>query len=374
MRRRPGAARPAAPGVSVLPPLYARWIDDLLGAPIEPETNATCSDCAMCAAAGAPPDPGGLYFKPTVKCCSFWPILPNFLVGRILRDAAPERARGRASVEARIAAGIAVTPLGLGRTAAQTCPDPAFGQDEAFLCPHFIPDGGGTCGIWPHREATCTTFFCKFVRGAVGAEFWRALQRLLEAIEQALGWHCLEALDPGSAALARLLDPAGNARPLVMTRPDGTYAPEDRRALWGRWTDREPAFYEAAAEVVERVSWRDIQEHGGPELRLRARVARDAHARLRAPAIPAGPLRLGTFVVTDRSPDAVRLASYSASDLLSIPPDLLDVLPAFNERPALEALDKIEAEHGLDIEPAVVGRLLDFEVLVPAPAPPARTG
>ena len=210
------------------------------------------------------------------------------------------------------------------------------------------------------------------MRGATGAAFWRALQRLLEAIEQALGWHCLEALDPGSAALARLLDPAGNARPLVMTRPDGTYAPEDRRALWGRWTDREAAFYEAAAEVVERLSWRDIHELGGPELRLRARLVRDAHARLRAPAILSGPLRLGTFVVTDRSPDAVRLVSYSTSDLLSIPPELHDVLSAFDGRPAAEALAKIHAQHGLEIEPAVVGRLLDFEVLVPAPPPPVR--
>jgi hypothetical protein len=374
MRRRPGAARRAAPGPPVLPALYARWIEDLLGAPVEPETSATCSDCAMCAPADAPPNPDGLYFKPTVKCCSFWPILPNFLAGRILRDRAPERSRGRASVEARIATGVAVTPLGLGRTAAQTCPDAAFGQDEAYLCPHFIPDGGGTCGIWPHREATCTTFFCKFVRGAAGASFWRALQRLLETVEQTLRWHCLEALDPGSAALARLLDPSGNAQPLIMARPDGTYSPEDRRALWGRWTDRESAFYEGAAEVVERLSWRDIHARGGPELRLRARLAREAHARLRAPAIPAGPLRLGTFVVVDRGPDAVRLASYSASDLLSIPPDLLDVLPAFEGRSAAEALEKIDAEQGLEIEPAVVGRLVDYEVLVPAPPPPARSG
>jgi hypothetical protein len=368
MTRRPGAARRAASGAPVLPALYARWVEDLLGAPVEPETNATCADCAMCAPAGAPPEPEGLYFQPSVKCCTFWPILPSFLVGRILRDTTPASARGRASVLARIATGIAVTPLGLGRTAAQTCPDDAFGQDPKFLCPHFIPEGGGTCGIWLHREATCTTFFCKFVRGAVGADFWSALQRLLEAVEQSLTWHCLERLDVGSATLACVLGSAGDARQLsVSPRADGTYAPHDRRVLWGRWAGREAAFYEAAAGVVERLTWRDVAALGGPQLRLRARLAREAHARLRAPAIPRAPLRLGTFVVTDRGPDAVRLASYSASDLLSLPPDLFEALGAFEGRTAREARATIAAEHSLDVEPAVVGRLLDFEVLVPVP-------
>jgi hypothetical protein len=356
MTRTRGAAERAAPGVSVLPPLYARWIDELLGAPIEPETHATCADCAMCAPAGTPPDPDARYFNPRVKCCTFLPALPNFLVGRILRDREPGRARGRASVEARIAAGIAVTPLGLGRPPSGNVPDRAFGRDEAFLCPHFVPDGGGTCGIWPHREAVCATFFCKFVRGAVGAEFWSALHRLLEAIEHALAWHCVEALDVGTAAVARLLD-------------GSTDAPEDRRPVWGRWAGREAAFYEAAAEIGERLSWRDVLERGGPEVRLRARLVRDAYARVQAPAIPAGPLRLTSFVVT-LGPTDVRLATYSSTDPLSIPRDLFDVLPRFDGSTAAQAIATLEAEQGLEIEPGVVGRLVDFGVLVPAPASP----
>jgi hypothetical protein len=309
----------------------------------------------MCAPAGAPPRPGGLYFNPGVKCCTFWPVLPNFLVGRILRDLDPERGRGRASVQARIAGGIAVTPLGLGRSSAQLCPDEGFGQDEAFLCPHFILEGGGTCGIWPHREATCATFFCKFVRGAVGAKFWSALHHLLEAVEQALTWHCVERLDLGGVAVRSLLGGSGDAR-----------------TLWGRWAGREGAFYEAAAGVVETLTWKEILERGGPQLRLHAQLTLEAHARLRAPAIPAGPLRLGTFVVTDRGPDAVRVATYSASDPLSLPPALFDVLRTFEGRPAAEALKIIAAEQGLAIKPAVVGRLLDFEVLVPSgPAGPS---
>ena len=377
MKRLPVAGGSPATGASVLPPLYAGWIDEFLSAPIEPETHATCADCAMCAPVGAPPDPEAVYFNPAVKCCTFVPALPSFLVGRILRE--PASAPGRASVEARIATGIGVTPLGLGRSPGQHVPDAGFGQDEAFLCPHFVPQDGGICGIWSHREATCATFFCKFVRGAVGADFWSALQRLLEAIEQALAWQCLEALDLGADAVALLLGPAGDSRHgSVAQRQDGTYAPADFRVMWGRWAGREPAFYAAAAEVVERLSWREILARTGPRVRLRAQLVREAHARLQAPAIPAGALRRGLIVATTLAPDSVRLATYRATDPITIPRALFDALPYFDGQAAEPAIAAIEAEHGLKIDSDVVGRLVDFEVLVPAPAeaegPPGSPG
>jgi hypothetical protein len=367
MKRLPVAGRSPATGASVLPPLYARWIDDLLGAPIEPETHATCADCAMSAPVSAPPDPEAVYFNPRVKCCTFVPALPSFLVGRILRDRARERAHGRASVEARIATGIGLTPLGLGRSPAQHVPDASFGRDEKYLCPHFVQQDGGICSIWHHREAVCTTFFCKFVRGAVGASFWSALRRLLEAIEQALAWQCVETLDVGAAAVSLLLGAAGDARhDTVALRQDGTYAPDDLRAIWGHWAGRERAFYEAAAGVVESLSWREIIERAGPQVRLRAGLVREAHARLGAPAVPVGPLRRSPFVATTLDPSTVRLTTYSGMDPITIPRALFDALPHFDERAAEPAIAAIEAEQGLEIDLDVVGRLVDFKVLMPA--------
>ena len=368
MMRRPVAGRSPATGASILPALYARWIDDLLGAPIEPETHATCADCAMGAPVKERPDPEAVYFNPRVKCCTFVPALPNFLVGRILRDRARGRAQGRASVEARIAAGAGVTPLGLGRSPAQHVPDAAFGHDEAYLCPHFVQQDGGICSIWHHREAVCATFFCKFVRGALGANFWGALRRLLEAVEQALAWQCVETLDVGAATVSLLLGAAGDARHDTVTpRQDGTYAPADFRAIWGRWAGRERAFYEAAAGVVERLSWREILERAGPQVRLRAQLVREAHARLRAPAIPVGPLRRSPVVATTLDSTTVRLTTYSGMDPITMPRALFDALVHFDGRAAAPAILAIEAEQGLRIDPDVVGRLVDFEVLVPAP-------
>jgi len=348
MTRKPVAGRSPATGASVLPPLYARWIDDLLGVPIEPETHATCSRCAMAPPKGTPPDPEAAFFNPRVKCCTFVPLLPNFLVGRILRDRTRANARGRASIEARIAAGIRVTPLGLGRADAQETPDAGFGQDEAFLCPHFVREGGGTCSIWRHRESVCATFFCKMVRGAVGANFWRALRQLLQATEQTLAWQFAEALG-------------------IAVTVDGTAPPT---ASWGAWAGRERALYEAAAGLVERLSWHEVLERAGPDVRLHAEHVRETHARLRAPAVPAGPLRRSPFIATNLGASAVRLTTYSGMDPLTIPRTLFDVLAHFDDRTAAYALAAIEAEQGLRIEPEVVGRLADFQVILSAPTTP----
>src|SRR4051812_9909435 len=105
-----------APNGGHLQSLYANWIGELLGGVIPHESRATCNDCAMCAQKGE--DSQGvesIFFDPEVKCCSYLPELPNFLVGRILLDSRddPLTNIGRATVVKRIADKAGVTPLGL---------------------------------------------------------------------------------------------------------------------------------------------------------------------------------------------------------------------------------------------------------------------
>ena len=309
-----------------------------------------------------------MYFNPRVKCCTFVPVLPNFLVGRILRDSERGQPQGRASVEARIATGIGVTPLGLGRSPAQHVPDAGFGQDEKYLCPHFVQQDGGICSIWQHREAVCATFFCKFVRGAMGANFWGALRRLLEAIEQALAWQCVETLDVGAATVSLLLGAAGDARhDTVALRQDGTYAPADLRAIWGRWAGRERAFYEAAAGSSRACRGARFSSGPGPRFvcapgscakPMRA-CARRQFPRDRFAAAPLSPPRSTPPPCASR-PTAtwIRSPFRGRSSTRS---------PTSTSRAAEPAIAAIEAAHGLEIDLDVVGRLVDFQVLVPAP-------
>ncbi|HEX8073082.1 MAG TPA: hypothetical protein VF546_24255 [Pyrinomonadaceae bacterium] len=370
--KRPLPVLPPSP----LPPLYAAWVEQFLAGPLPHERDATCDDCAMCAAEGQTVPAGEVRFNPQTKCCAYIPQLPNFLVGRVLTDDDPAAAAGRATVEARLRAGINATPLGLGQP-----PDFAllyeqsattlFGQSRALRCPHYLAEAGGRCGVWAHRAAVCATWFCKYERGATGQSFWQALHRLLAAAEQSLARWCVLELDPGGAAFEQLFAPAGAARGGIDPRAlDGTPDPAARRALWGAWAGREADYYRACARLVGALKWADVLAIGGTELRLQARLTGAAYRRLTAAGMPAA-LKVGAFSVIRLSADAGVVCSYSGFDPVELPRPLLDVLHYFDGRPAKLVLAAIAAEQGVTISRGLLRKLIDFQILLPC-EPPAR--
>ena len=140
---------------SPLPRLYARWARELLGGDPPNETRATCLDCAMTASGHTGRRRRLAFFHPRTKCCTYTPVLPNFLAGAILADRSAEAAHGRASVLERIAAREKVTPLGVDRPAAVEAVYTAlaperFGTDLSMRCPHMTDDD--LCGVWHHRN------------------------------------------------------------------------------------------------------------------------------------------------------------------------------------------------------------------------------
>jgi len=197
------------PKSTPLPPLFNAWVEELLGGPLPEETRATCSDCIMLPQPGERPSEEKIFFDPRSKCCTYLPDIPNFLVGRVFRDQTPEMAPGRASMEKRVGARIAVTPLGIGQTSSYLLwynhSKSGFGRSQTLRCPHYIEEGG-RCSIWRHREGTCATWYCKHDRGASGQRFWRdAVHRLLKAIEHEISQWCVMELDLGTTALERVL-------------------------------------------------------------------------------------------------------------------------------------------------------------------------
>src|SRR5687768_9766510 len=93
------------------PSIYGRWLNEVIGHDLPAETKATCDSCPMCEPAGT--KPSRLAFRPDVKCCTYEPTIPNFLVGLALGSAEPKLAMGRASLLARIEDSIVASPLHL---------------------------------------------------------------------------------------------------------------------------------------------------------------------------------------------------------------------------------------------------------------------
>lgn len=333
-----------------LPPLYATWAANFLDGPIPAESNATCDDCAMVVNDSASDEVG---FSASVKCCTFMPELRNFLVGAALLDPTSEAARGRASINARIDAGIAVSPLGLGRSAAydrlyDAVPS-GFGRDPALLCPHFVDERGGICSIWHHREATCTTYFCTHVRGTVGRAFWSTLQHLLKSVEESLAAWCVREIGlDGELAIGECDDATS-------------------RAMWGAWYGRERELYARCSRLVASLSWADVARIGGPRVALGAEQARSAHARLLEDGAPERPV-LALVQITPRRAGRVRLSTQGGGDPLDVPEIVATLLPYFDGRPIGEALDDIRRREGVRVEPSFVRKLSDFGMLRDAAA------
>jgi hypothetical protein len=221
----------------MLSSLYTAWIDQILAVPIPAETKATCDNCAMLPRPNA--SAAGFFFHPVTRCCTFHPVLANYRAGLILSDDDPGLAAGLRTVEERLRARVAVTPLGMDPSARflllYNNGLGAFGRAPELGCPHQIE---GQCGIWRHRPATCVTWFCKHDRGATGFEFWKALAELLREVDGQLSLWCALEMGMEARLLARLLEP----RPLDATDL-GAAIPEDAyRTVWGRWAGREAEF------------------------------------------------------------------------------------------------------------------------------------
>lgn len=344
-------------GVSeALPPPFSEWMKQALGVPPQRETMATCEDCTMCRAPAEAVDHPPFLFHPSVKCCTYLPELPNFSVGRILRDESAALATGRRSVLDRIAAGNGVTPLGLEQTREfrerYRPDDPSFGREPRYRCPHF-ETGTGQCGIWPYRESTCSTWSCKHDRGALGQAYRAALRELLKEVERQLAWWCATEMGLEAPALAQLA-----------SLPVNPLAAESGAGPWGTWKGRPEEWYTACAERVRDLTWDDVLRITGPDVEARLRICRRTRDRHQEFAIPSR-IRPRPEIVVAQGDAFVRVTGYSPYDPLDLPEALANVLPQFDGRPTDEVVAKVVQEHGVYLAPEIVRSLLDFEVLVP---------
>lgn len=336
-----------------LPEPYGAWIQAAAGA-IPSESRVNCLDCTMC-------DPATtratVTFDATMKCCTYLPEIPNFLVGRILSDDTPANAQGRASVVRRIEDGAGVTPLLLGRSAPVAARFDAAGEYMGvrtdLACPHL--DGEGGCGIRPHRHAVCATWFCKHERGAEGQELWALIRELLLAVEHELSvWAAMQE-GLSDAALRMCLGTPGAER--VVPDRGASRAP-----WWGDLLGDELGFYERCAGRVAGLDWDDVLRITGPVVSARASVVRQRAEAYRQPTVPAR-LAVGQHSVIAVGVHGTLVRTHSPFDPLGLPAALVSVLHYFDGRPTAEVLEQLHTERGVVIADDLLRHLLDWRVL-----------
>ncbi len=276
------------------------------------------ANCGQCPMAGRP-------FLPDVRCCTFHPILPNFLAGRALARGG----EGSDAVRRRLRDPDGLDPRGVGPPAGWKATyerdrDEAFGRRRSWACP-FWQEGAFGCSIWQDRNSTCRSWFCQHVDGAHGQRAWAAWRRLGRGAESALARHAAES---------------------VGGRPDGPEAWEAYFVACWRWVE---GLDEAAAMSLRT----DHLDGLGQAL--------TAAAGALAPAMPARPLPHVRGVRPDG--DEVVLVGYSDWQPGRFPARVFEVLGELDgERSWDEAVARARAR-GVDVDPSWGQGLFDLDLL-----------
>ncbi|MBX3209274.1 MAG: hypothetical protein KF764_29850 [Labilithrix sp.] len=355
-----------------LPAAHRHLLPEVYDRPAVVETRATCGDCAMCPKGDRTPGAADVFFRPDLKCCTYHPTLPNFLVGAILADDSPEMSEGKRRVEERIARRIGVTPQWLApprkqRVLLEAARGTSFGRSKALLCPYFDGEGGGLCTVWRHRESVCSTFFCKHDAGAVGDAFWMANKQFLGTVELALSRHAAQAVSPDvtEPRIPRL-------KLTIEDLEDRPPNEDDYAGYWGEWVGREADFYRACHAHVQAMTAADLtrlldepDEPHGPE-RLAELVRRHdalASSAIAARLVPNPKMRTTTL------PGGVGVTTYSLFDAMCLTPDLFEVVRQFRaDETVAETRARLAREHDVEIPDALLLSLQQHEILVPPDA------
>lgn len=339
--------------------IYSAWLTDLIGRATPDETRATCDNCAMCATTTH----AELRFHPDVKCCSYWPFVPNFLAGGILRDTSPDSPDGRERLalllERSWATPLGVLPSPAFRILYAQAKNQEFGTSLLLKCPYLV-DGGG-CSIWRFRNAVCLTWFCKYERGRASRQFWESVRRLMTEMEAQLGvWACLElGLSGGAVRKATELTKVEN---LKMQSLDGYPKNHSDHHMWEKWNKNRGEFYQQTEKLVAALSWKEALALAGQECAALASELRDAQAELfgvpEYRKLKAAPVR----VLLDDG-ISVTVAGHSETDGYVMDRRLLGALHIFNDLDVPSAVEAVRTSTGLVITDQQLDELVQWGCL-----------
>ncbi len=223
------------------------------------ETKATCGACPV--------------YANDLKCCTFYPYLPNYTIGALLTQSGQGTASALEAIRTKIKNREYSLPLGLVAPPNYQVPfqqrqKNEFGWREDWLCPYF-DRVQKNCGIWRWRGSVCTGFFCKSSFGVAGLRFWDELSNYMTYVEMALMEEALVMMDFSPRQIGDLLGYL-NRKTATKTELRSARLPEKKaKALWNGYYEDQESFFKKTFQIVselDRKSYRDLIGEPGQRL------------------------------------------------------------------------------------------------------------
>ncbi|MBI5057502.1 MAG: hypothetical protein HZB61_12890 [Nitrospirae bacterium] len=349
-----------------LPELYRRVLPPFFKKGIPEETAATCSDCAMLRnrkSAGQ----GETFFAERSKCCTHYPVLPNYLAGALLSSTDQAHEEGRYRIRQKIRKRIGITPLGIMRPGKYTLilkntVQEFFGRSSSLVCP-FFESGKGVCTVYPFWDAVCGTWFCKYERGQEGKAFWLSLRKYMENAEKILGQYALYKMDMDAEAVNGRSEGPG-----LLTVYEADEHPPDREAytaMWGKRTGSEEAFYIETYRTISKLTPKEFGRIEGVYQKILLRDLEKKHNMLMAPVLPERLIRNPQLIVHRTDDDSYAITGYSPLDPLLVTRKTYDMLDFFDGRLSNKEVCKtVKRNLQTDIDDDLLQYLYQFRILI----------
>lgn len=240
------------------------------------ETKATCESCIM----AKPRNRGEIYYEAHLKCCTYFPFLPNYVVGAILSQESLVAPSAVQSLRRKIERREYSLPLGLVAPPKYQVPfnhrgKNEFGRREDWLCPYFNHEQQN-CGIWRHRGAVCTSFYCKSSYGAQGIHFWEGVSNYLTYVEMALMEEALVMLDFSPRQISDLLNYLNRFEATKTELKTSCLSEKKARDLWNGYYQDQEGFFKKSFQIVselDRKSFHELLGDTGQQLEENLRKA-----------------------------------------------------------------------------------------------------
>lgn len=206
-----------------IPPFYEKWLPDLAGKSVSEDV-----DCASCPT-----------YALAFKCCTYFPYIPNFTLGQLLRREDP-MVKGKLRIALQKGR---VSALGLFESSAnaklrEKLGGGAFGKSKDLLCPFFDK---GACSIWESRPGVCVGFLCRSSHGELGLKLRNEIDSYLNTFEWTLA----------NMALWRV-----------------GFSPDDVKRLeageWLEFQGREHELLKLTADAAMEISAEEVRQSLGP--------------------------------------------------------------------------------------------------------------
>lgn len=250
---------------SKLSPIYHKLLpENVLNIEIPNERFADCMDCYHCHNANNT--------SHSIKCCSYHPILPNYMVGAILNDKSPEMAEGKKRIIKKIKGRIGVTPYGIipptehqvlyNKYIKKSKGELAKSKELANALQCAYQSEESLCTIWKYRTELCSTYHCASTSGQIGQIFWRRAFQYLTSMEQKLSLYALQEMGYAARAIqTKRLNPIT----LGLDNADGTFNEPIYQELWKQWEGKEVVFFEKCFQSIKKIDQKKVIALSGIE-------------------------------------------------------------------------------------------------------------